>query len=149
MPSSVSVAFIVVLLGGAMIAVQGAINATLGRAVGSSVNAALISFLVGTLALALIASVQRVSPDDALVRGLPWWAWVGGLCGAVFVTAAAYAAPRVGVASMLTLAIASQLVMAIALDHRGGLGVPVRSASTGRAVGIALVMLGAWLVRRY
>jgi transporter family-2 protein len=149
MTSSASVAFVVVLLGGAMIAVQGPINATLGRAVGSPVNAALISFLVGTLALVLIAGVQRVNPDAALVRGLPWWAWVGGLCGAVFVTAAAYAAPRIGVASMLTLAVASQLVMAIALDHVGGLGVPVRSASAGRAAGIALVMFGAWLVRRY
>lgn len=149
MPSSASLSFAVVVLGGAMIAVQGPINGALGRAVGSPVNAALISFLVGTLALALVAGVQRVAPDNALVRGLPWWGWVGGLRGAVFVTAAAYAAPRIGVASMLTLAVASQLVMAIALDHVGGFGVPVRSASAGRAAGIALVMVGAWLVRRY
>jgi len=149
MASSVAVSFLVILVGGAMIAVQGPINATLARAVGSPVNAALTSFLVGTVALALIAGAQRVGANGALVRTLPWWAWVGGLCGAVFVTAAAYVAPRIGVASMLTLAVASQLAMAIALDHVGGLGLPVRSASAGRVCGIALVMLGAWLVRRF
>lgn len=132
-----------------MIALQGPINATLGRAVGSPVNAALASFLVGTVALSVIAGVQRVSPDSAALRALPWWGWIGGLCGAVFVTAATYAAPRIGVASMLTLAVASQLVMAVALDHVGMLGVPVRTVTGGRAVGIVLVMIGALLVRRF
>lgn len=145
--TTISVA--VILAGGAMIALQGPINATLGRAVGSPVNAALISFLVGTLALALVAGVQRIAADPSLVRGLPWWAWIGGLCGAVFVTAATYAAPRIGVANMLTLGIASQLVMAVALDHAGVLGIPQRPLTGGRIAGIALVVVGALLVRRF
>jgi len=144
-----TISIAVILAGGAMIALQGPINATLGRAVGSPVNAALISFLVGTLALALVAGVQRVGADAALVRALPWWGWIGGLCGAVFVTAATYAAPRIGVANMLTLGIASQLVMAVALDHAGVLGIPMRPLTGGRLVGIALVVVGALLVRRF
>lgn len=140
---------IVILLGGVMIAVQGPLNAALGRAVGSPVNAALVSFIVGTIALAVLAAQQRVSPNSTLVRDLPWWAWVGGLCGAVFVTTAAYAAPRIGVASMLTLAVASQLVAAVALDHAGVFGVPQRSITPGRMVGIVLAVAGALLVRRY
>jgi bacterial/archaeal transporter family-2 protein len=147
--TNTSVSFAVIIAGGAMISLQGPINATLGRAVGSPVNAALISFLVGTVALTIVASVQRVAGDGALVRALPWWAWVGGLCGAVFVTAATYAAPRIGVANMLTLAIASQLLTAVALDHAGVLGVPHRTISGGRVFGIALVIIGALLVRRY
>jgi transporter family-2 protein len=145
--SFVSIAAI--LIGGALISVQGPLNAMLGRAVGSPVNAALISFLVGTIALAIIATTQRIAPNGELVRTLPWWAWIGGLCGAVFVTAAAYAAPRIGVGSMLTLAVASQLLMAVALDHYGVLGVPQRAISGGRVAGIVLVMVGALLVRRF
>jgi transporter family-2 protein len=125
------------------------LNATLGRAVGSPVNAALISFLVGTVGLLIVAAVQRVAPNGALVRTLPWWAWVGGLCGAVFVTAAAYAAPRIGVGSMLTLAVASQLLMAVALDHAGVIGMAQRSITGGRVIGIVLVVVGALLVRNY
>ncbi len=147
--SNASLSVAIIIVAGAMIAVQGPINATLGRAVGSPVNAALISFLVGTVALALVAGTQRVGASETLLRALPWWAWTGGLCGAVFVTAATYAAPRIGVANMLTLAIASQLLMAVALDHAGALGVPHRAISGGRVVGIALVIVGALLVRRY
>ena len=132
-----------------MISLQGPLNATLGRAVGSPVNAALISFLVGTVGLAVVASLQRVGVNEDLVRGLPWWAWIGGLCGAVFVTAAAYAAPRIGVASMLTLAVASQLLMAVVLDQAGAFGVPQRDISGGRIAGVVLVIVGALLVRKF
>lgn len=139
---------LVMLLAGAMVALQGPINATLSRAAGSSINAALMSFLVGTVALVGIAMAQRVAPDLSMARTLPWWAWLGGLCGAVFVTGAAYAVPRLGVASMLTLGIASQLMMAVALDHVGALGIPARSVSGSRLLGIALVIAGALIVRR-
>lgn len=137
-----------ILCAGTLIAIQGPINATLMRAVGSSVNAALISFLVGTVALAVVALSQRTAADPALVRALPWWAWVGGLCGAVFVAVAAFAAPRIGVANMLTLSVAGQLVTAVVLDHRGAFGVPQQPVSGARILGIVLVIVGAALVRR-
>ena len=142
-----SPAALLILLAGVLIAVQGPINAALGRAVGSPVNAALLSFLIGSCALALVAVSQRVSPDSAAVRALPWWAWAGGLCGAMFVSAAAYAAPRIGVATMLTLAVASQLVTAVVLDHVGAFGAPKHPASVGRLAGLVLVFWGALLVR--
>jgi transporter family-2 protein len=148
MPTISTTSIAVILVGGAMISLQGPINATLGRATGSPVNAALISFLVGTLALALVVVAQRTPASIPLLRALPWWAWTGGLCGAVFVTAAAYAAPRIGVASMLTIGIASQLMTAVLIDHSGALGVPARSISGGRLLGVAMVIAGAILVRR-
>lgn len=146
--SSSSLSIAVMFAAGAMIALQGPINATLGRAIGSPVNAALVSFLVGTVLLALIALTQRVAPDGGALRALPWWAWVGGVCGTIFVTGAAFAVPRIGVASMLTIGIASQLLMAVLLDHLGALNVPQRSVTFTRLVGVALVMLGTVIVRR-
>ncbi len=139
----------VILLGGALLSIQSPLNAMLGRAVGSPVNAALISFLVGTTALSVVALVQRAAPDSSATRALPSYAWVGGLCGAVFVTAATYAAPRIGVATMLTLAVASQLGMAVALDHAGAFGITPHPVSGGRIAGLVLVILGAIVVRRY
>ncbi len=140
---------VAILVGGVLLAIQSPLNAQLGKAVGSPVNAALISFLVGTIALIILAGAQRDAPDVGQVRALPWYAWVGGLCGAVFVTAAAYAAPRLGVATMLSLAIASQLVTALVLDHFGALNIPQHPVSVGRIAGMALVILGVIIVRRY
>ena len=138
-----------ILLGGALLSIQSPLNAMLGRAVGSPVNAALISFLVGTAALSVVAVAQRASADSAAVRVLPWYAWIGGICGAVFVSAAAYAAPRIGVATMLTLAVASQLIVAVALDHAGAFGITPHAVSAGRIAGLVLVIVGAIVVRRY
>lgn len=146
--SAATTAIALIFGAGTLIAIQGPINATLARGIGSPVNAALVSFLVGTLALVAVALGQRAVPDATLMRSLPWWAWIGGLCGAVFVAGAAFAAPRIGVANMLTISVASQLLSAILLDHWGAFGVPVQSISITRVAGILLVIGGAVLVRR-
>ncbi|MFN3352816.1 MAG: DMT family transporter [Brevundimonas sp.] len=137
-----------VIVGGALTALQGPTNARLAGAVASPVNAALISFAVGTAVLAVLAAALRTPPDLAATRALPFWAWLGGAYGAVFVVAAAFAVPRLGVASTITLMIAGQLVLSLILDHFGWLGVPRQPMSMGRLAGVALVMLGVFLVRR-
>jgi len=143
------IAVLVVLVSGTLVALQAPTNAALARAVNSPVNAALVSFAVGTAALLVAAFVLRVRPDLASVKALPWWAWLGGLYGAVFVAAAAFATPRIGVAATLTLLIAGQLVMAAALDHFGALGVPRQEITPLRLLGLALVAGGVLLVRRF
>lgn len=147
MPPS-AFAVLLIVIGGALLSIQAPLNTTLGRAVASPVNAAFVSFVVGAITLGCLASVMRATPDLVAVRALPWWAWFGGICGAFFVASAAYAAPRLGVATMLTLAVASQLVTAILIDHLGVLGVTARAVSLGRVVGVLLVIVGAILVRK-
>lgn len=137
-----------VIVGGAFTALQGPTNARLAGAVASPVNAALISFAVGTLVLAALAAVLRTPPDMAATRALPFWAWLGGAYGAVFVVAAAFAVPRLGVASTITLMIAGQLALSLVLDHFGWLGVPRQPLSLTRVAGVALVLAGVLLVRR-
>ena len=132
---------------GVLMAVQAPTNALLAKASGSAVVAALISFAVGTAALTALAAAGG-RPDAAALKGVPWYAWAGGLYGAFFVVVAAYAAPRLGVGALLTAAVAGQLVAALALDHFGLLGLPERPVSVTRIAGIALVLAGAWLVRR-
>ncbi len=137
-----------VIVGGAFTALQGPTNARLAGAVASPVNAALISFAVGTLVLAALAAVLRTPPDMAATSALPFWAWLGGAYGAVFVVAAAFAVPRLGVASTITLMIAGQLALSLVLDHFGWLGVPRQPLSLTRVAGVALVLAGVLLVRR-
>jgi transporter family-2 protein len=96
---------------GAATALQAPINARLATAVGSAVNAALVSFAVGTVALVGLALILQVRPDMAAARALPWYAWIGGLCGVIFVIAATWGVPRLGVAMTITLMVAGQLVL--------------------------------------
>ena len=131
-----------------LIAVQAPTNALLARGVGSPVNAAFVSFLVGSLALAAVAFALGVRPTGGAVLALPWYAWIGGFYGAVFVAMAAFAAPRMGVTYFLMVAIAGQLLMALLLDRLGAFGVPRVEISSVRVAGVLLVLAGAFLVRR-
>jgi transporter family-2 protein len=139
---------LLVLFAGGMIALQAPTNAMLARAGGSPVLAALISFAVGTIALlcAWLASGNR--PGTKWFVGLPAYAWIGGIYGAVYVAVAAYAAPRIGLAALITIGIAGQIAMALMLDHIGALGLPRDPINLGRIAGALLVVAGVVLVRR-
>ena len=148
MNPAIAVPVLLVFFAGGMVAIQAPTNAMLARAGGSPVLAALISFAVGTAALLLAWLVSGSRPGTAPFGSLPWYAWVGGLYGAIFVAVAAYAAPKIGLASLITIGIAGQIAMALWLDHLGALGLPREPINLGRLLGAALVIAGVVLVRR-
>ena len=142
------VPILLVFLAGAMIAIQAPTNAMLAKAGGSPILAALISFSVGTVALLAVWLATPNRPGTAAFAGLPWYAWIGGLYGALFVAVAAYAAPKIGVASLITIGIAGQIAMALWLDHIGAMGLSREPINVGRILGAVLVIAGVILVRR-
>lgn len=139
---------LVVILAGGATALQAPTNAKLATAVGSPVNAAFVSFAVGTIALAVAAAFLHTRPDMTAAKALPAYAWFGGLYGACFVVAAAWGVPRLGAAMTITLMVAGQLALSLLLDHFGALGVPRQPLNLGRIAGVALVFAGVLLVRR-
>ncbi|MGU3391477.1 DMT family transporter [Sphingomonas sp. M1A8_2b] len=137
---------LIVLLAGVGLAVQPPTNAALAKASGSVWLASLVSFAMGTAILfAIWAAADRTMP--AALKGAPSWAWLGGLYGACFVAALAYASPRLGLASALTIAVGSQLVTALVLDRFGLLGLSAQPISLMRVAGVVLVIGGVLLVR--
>jgi transporter family-2 protein len=140
---------IAVVLAGGATALQAPTNAKMMTAVGSPVNAAFVSFAVGTAALGILAMILQAKPDMAAARNLPWYAWIGGLYGAVFVVAAAWGVPRLGVALTITLMVAGQLLIGLILDHFGAFGAPRSPISLGRMAGVTLVIAGVLMVRRF
>ncbi|HEX8533176.1 MAG TPA: DMT family transporter [Allosphingosinicella sp.] len=139
---------LLVLLAGGMIALQAPTNVMLAKAGGSPVLAALISFAVGTATLLGVWLASGNRPAPSAFGALPWYAWIGGVYGAVYVGVAAFAAPRIGLASLITIGIAGQVAMALWLDHIGALGLPREPVSLARAGGALLVIAGVVLVRR-
>jgi bacterial/archaeal transporter family-2 protein len=139
---------LLVLFAGGMIALQAPTNALLARAGGSPVLAALISFAVGTLTLLVVWLAGGSRPRPASFAGLPWYAWIGGVYGAMYVAVAAYAAPRIGLASLITIGIAGQIVVALLLDHVGALGLPRDPVNLVKVGGALLVVAGVVLVRQ-
>lgn len=133
---------------GSFLPLQAGINGQLARQVSSVMSAALISFLVGTVALFIVAATQRELPSLAALKGLTWWHWSGGLLGAVFIATAAFAGPRIGALLFMVLVLAGQLSMALALDHFGWAGYREAPISLGKLAGLGLIVAGVWLIRR-
>ncbi len=136
------------VIAGIFIAIQAPTNAILGKASGSPVVAAFISFVVGMAALGAMVALTGGRVFAPELKSVPWYAWVGGIYGAFFVAMAAFAAPRIGVATMLTAAVAGQIFAALIMDHFGLLGLARQPVSLERIAGAALVLVGAVLVRR-
>jgi bacterial/archaeal transporter family-2 protein len=149
MPQAILLPAILVLLAGAMIAAQPPTNAVLARASGSVIFAALLSFAVGTLVLIAVTVATQPRLTLAPLRDVPWWAWAGGFYGAFFVAVGAYAAPRLGIASLITIAVAGQMIAALLIDHHGAFGLARTPISPGRVLGILLIVGGVVLVRRF
>ena len=95
-------AWILVLIAltvGVVLPAQAGINSQLRVWLGHPIQAALVSFTVGALALATISVALRLSwPSVDHVGAAPWWVWVGGIFGATYVSMAVVLAPRLGAA---------------------------------------------------
>ncbi|MEH6460123.1 DMT family transporter [Chitinimonas sp. JJ19] len=133
---------------GCVVPLQAAINNQLKLQIGgSTLLAALLSFAVGTLALLLIAALtgQRWSGLAGLGQ-VSGWQLSGGLMGALFVFGTTLLAPRIGVAAMLSLIIAGQILLSLLFDRYGWLGLAVREVSPARLAGALLVVVGVLLV---
>jgi transporter family-2 protein len=137
------------LAGGALIAAQAPINARLRLVVASPVGSALVSFVVGALLLlAATAAAGDLPGVGRRLGGGPWWAYLGGACGAVFVVATLLAAPRVGVTATFVAVVLGQVAAAAAIDRLGLLGIPATPFTAGRVAAIALLALSLVLLVR-
>lgn len=122
-------------------------NEVLGRSIGA-VQASASVHLSGAVFLALCVLPFLGRDWVAGVGRAPWWSFLGGVLGSMLVVLANRAVGSVGVAGFTAVSVAIQLIISAAMDHYGLLGSELRLMSPQRAVGIALLALGAVLVVR-
>ena len=143
-----SLLLLLAVVGGGCIPVQAGINNLLRRFLGDPMQASLVSFAVGTLALWIYSLVTRQSwPGISEVAATPWWLWIGGLFGTVFVTCTIMLGPKLGAATMTAFMLLGQLAVSVILDHFALVGFPEHPASLLRLLGVAMLFGGAVLVR--
>lgn len=133
---------------GVLVGMQAPVNSRLGKSIGS-VQAATFSFVVGTIGLALVASLFYGGLGSfGQVGKAPAWAWIGGVFGAVYVTVAILTVRTLGVSGLTAIVISGQLVAAVVIDRFGLLGIAKQPIGASRVVGLALLIVGALLVVR-
>ena len=142
-------AYLLGIVSGFGLTLQIGMNSRLRTVLQSANTAALVSFLVGTVALvALLMATRAPLPDRDTLATVPWWAWFGGLMGAFYVAISTVVASQLGTASLLGPALLGQLAMSLAADHFGWMGLPVHPITLTRLAGVALLGAGVWLITR-
>jgi transporter family-2 protein len=79
------------------------------------------------------------------LKALPWWVFTAGLMGLVIVSALGITVDNLGLGAGLTLFTAATLIIGAVIEHLGWFA-EARPIDLARAFGIALVILGTWLV---
>ncbi len=134
---------------GVMLTIQVGLNSTLRNSLGNPAMAALASFLVGLVGLALYLVLTRAAvPTRAAMAAVPAWAWLGGLLGAFYVAISVIVGPRLGTAALLALSVLGQLLASLVVDHYGWLGFPQHEITALRATGAVLLFGGVLLIVR-
>jgi bacterial/archaeal transporter family-2 protein len=140
------------LAAGAILPVQGAINAQLRSELDAPITVGAFSFLVATLSMALVlaaylALTDAPRPRVSGVSRLPWWGWLGGACGATYVVSVFAFIPEIGVAPTVALTVAGQQIASVLVDRYGLMRLPRRPIAGPRLLGIAFLLGGVMLIQ--
>lgn len=129
---------------GCFTASQSAINGHLGQVTGSPVSAALVSFTVGVTALVIVNIVLHWRPRIERPDGKPnpWWMWIGGVLGALFIFGNAALVPQIGTGLTVVAGLLGSMLGSLIIDRVSG--APIKSR---QVLGIALLLTGVVLIR--
>ena len=137
------------VLAGISVVTQQILNANLRGALASAVWSGFASYFVGLVCMtALAVALRDPPPASAVLLRTPWWAWTGGVFGAIFIGLAIVLVPQLGAATFIVLVVAGQMLASVAFDHFGWLGLEQRPIDLPRLLGVVLLVGGVILIRR-
>jgi transporter family-2 protein len=136
------------LTAGAAIAIQAAMNSSLGVLLKNPMLATSIAFLVSfvlTIAVFLLSTNQF--PQMADVKSVPWYLWgAGGVLSAFGVSMFYYLIPKMGVGPMMSYALSAQIIVAIFASHFGWFGMPIKPITLIKVTGAIVLIIGVLLL---
>jgi transporter family-2 protein len=138
------VALVLGFIGGVVIPLQTSINSRLSGRLGAILPASLVSFSVGSAGLGLLVLATGTDvPWEATAATQPWWIWIGGVCGLVFLTMNIVLLPRIGASATVVLPLVGQVFGGLVIDVTGAFDTTLRPLTILRALGAVLVVVGA------
>ncbi len=141
--------FIFIIMGcisGIAMAVMGAFNALLAKAVGL-LEATFIAHLIGTIVLGvLIFGLGLGRGNWSKMMQVPWYAFLGGLLSIWVILSVAFLIPKIGVTSTNTLTVSSQILGAVMIGLLGLWGMPKAALGWGKIVGMIMLIWGSRLL---
>ncbi|KAG0220702.1 hypothetical protein B0O80DRAFT_493443 [Mortierella sp. GBAus27b] len=128
------------LVGGVATASQGAVNSKLGQFTGQGLSSTIV-FIVGaiTSCIYFLIEVKGRPPANLteMMAQAPWWAWTGGVIGAVFVIINILSIPKLGAGTTTAIIVCAQLVFSCIIDNFALFGIKYRQYTVWRGLATA------------
>ena len=132
---------------GSLMVIQAACNSALERAWDRPLTVAVISLSIGISVLVVIGfALGQLGLPSGKATQAPWWAWLGGACGAIALLSQPLAAPHLGAAIYVGLFVTASSIGSVVADHFAWLGFDEHAAGLGRILGSAMMVAGIALV---
>jgi transporter family-2 protein len=132
---------------GSFLSIGAAANARLMIALRSPIAAATINFLVGFAILTLVL-VFSTKPDNLTLFGVtPWWAFLGGLLGAIFVTINTLIVSQLGLTATTIVVVFGQMLMSVIIDKLGWFSEEPYPLTLSKFLGIILLIVAIVLIQ--
>jgi len=140
--------FIVIgVVSGAFIGMQGPMSTMIAQKMGLLESVFIVHLGGVVVALVPLLIFQRGGKLGEW-RSLPWYVYLAGVLGLVIFAAVTYLIPQVGVTSTMMLIIVGQFIIGAVMDHFGWFEMAVRPFSFPKVIGLAVMLLGAWITLR-
>ncbi|MET0635774.1 MAG: DMT family transporter [Chitinophagaceae bacterium] len=138
------------LCAGALLPMQAILNSKLGRQIGGPMMGSMMSFVVGLVFLVFFNIAANYSAVAQLknTHASPWWIWIGGLLGAIFVGFITWVNQKQGIALTFSLVVSGQLLISLFIDHYGLFGSEVRTINFEKILGVVLILGGMLLIKK-
>src|ERR1044072_8690628 len=135
---------------GAIIPLQAILNTRLGKQTGGALMGALLSFLTGSICLLVLNFIVNGNAMLNLRQSAsgPWYIWVGGVIGAIFVGYITWVNQQQGVALTFALVVSGQIFISLLIDQFGLFGSAVRTITLEKIIGAALIITGIILIKK-
>lgn len=140
------------IFAGMLSATQIAVNGYLGKVVGSPIKASAISFTVGIIFLAIICIVlhfkngKSESFKNESAKN-PWWMWIGGILGELYILANVYLSRIVGTGMTVIILLIGSTTGGILVDHFGMFESPKKPINAQKILGVLIMILGAAAIK--
>lgn len=137
--------YLLALLAGMTMAVQGSLNSALGKVIGLLETTFVVHF-VGSLAVLILLALHLGKGNFSEAGKAPFYFYAGGLLGVLIVYTVAASIPKLGVAVATTVIIVGQVTTALIIDHFGLFGLREVSFTWLKGLGLLLLATGARLL---
>jgi len=129
------------IFGGVLVSLSRQLNGRLSLST-SALHSSYWNHIVGLIFITIIgAALGGLFAGDPW--GAPWWAYLGGPIGFIFIAASSWSITRIGAAQTALLIIAGQMISGVIVDVALG----TAGNTTARIIGAGLILAGMIIAR--